>query len=224
LYTKHWIDGGFLFVDLFLNNKGNNAKSLIGELSYHEENLHFVSATMNQVLADANVPVFFKTLSEPGKVSVSAAVLGQDLTFTGSGLIATLKFEIGSGNANYVLSRVDIRNVNNRTISRPLPADGTVTHVEIPAAYSLAQNHPNPFNPFTTISFGLPKDTWVTLKVYNVTGQVVKTLLDQYQAAGFHQVDWDATNESGNRVASGIYFYRFETEDYAKTVKMTLMK
>lgn len=225
LSTKNWIDGGFLFVDVVLNNKTNQAKSLIGELSFDEEYLHFVSASMNQSLANAGVPVFFKALSGDGKVSIAAAVLGQELTFTGSGLIATLKFELGHAGATAVtLSRVDIRDVNNHKIARAVPINGTVTEIQIPATYSVAQNRPNPFNPNTTISFGLPKDSWVTLKVYNVTGQVVKTLVDQYQSAGFHQVDWDATNESGHRVASGIYFYRFETEGFAKTVKMTLMK
>ena len=89
----------------------------------------------------------------------------------------------------------------------------------IPEVFSLFQNYPNPFNPSTEISFGLPEDSYVTLKVFNALGQRVVTLVDGKREAGSYRVTWD-----GSGLPSGIYFYRLETEGFVKTRKMLLMK
>jgi hypothetical protein len=81
---------------------------------------------------------------------------------------------------------------------------------EIPKEYALEQNHPNPFNPSTAISYHLPVASLVTLKVYNLLGQEVRTLANEIQGAGFKSVDWNSTNNLGNTVSSGVYFYRIE--------------
>jgi len=75
---------------------------------------------------------------------------------------------------------------------------------EIPAEYSLAQNFPNPFNPSTTFSYGLPERSKVLLEVYNTLGQIVATLVNSEQKAGYGSVNWIAKNGLG----SGVYFYR----------------
>ncbi len=90
---------------------------------------------------------------------------------------------------------------------------------DLPDAFSLAQNRPNPFNPMTTIAFGLPKQTQVRLSIYNLRGQVVAKLADGVLPAGTHEVRWDARG-----VASGMYFYRIETPDFVETKKMSLLK
>ena len=105
-----------------------------------------------------------------------------------------------------------------------LPEAETVATVDVPATYRIEQNQPNPFNPETVIKYGLPSAVQVSVRIYNVVGQLVKTLVDDYQPAGQHQVVWNGTNENGERVASGIYLYRFVTPDYQKTLKMTLLK
>ncbi|MBL7073767.1 M6 family metalloprotease domain-containing protein [candidate division KSB1 bacterium] len=89
----------------------------------------------------------------------------------------------------------------------------------IPTSYQLCQNYPNPFNPVTTIVYGLPQYGHVTLKVYNILGQGVATLVDDYREAGYHQVGW----ESGG-MASGIYFYRLEVKGFSGTKKMLLLR
>ena len=114
--------------------------------------------------------------------------------------------------------------MNNEDVNTGTPSSGILANVDVPSKFSLEQNSPNPFNPLTKIAYGLPYAAQVSVKVYNITGQVVKTLVDSYQPAGRHLVTWDATNENGARVASGIYFYRFETAEFQKTVKMTLLK
>jgi hypothetical protein len=78
-----------------------------------------------------------------------------------------------------------------------------------PEVYALADNYPNPFNPETTIKYQLPEAGQVTLEVYNMLGQVVKTLVNnQFQNAGRYTLQWDATNNSGQALSSGVYFYR----------------
>ena len=88
----------------------------------------------------------------------------------------------------------------------------------MPSAYALMQNFPNPFNPTTTIRYDLPRATKVSLKVYDVLGREVATLAHDHLNAGHYQVQWNAN------VASGIYFYRLQTEEFVETKKMILLK
>lgn len=90
---------------------------------------------------------------------------------------------------------------------------------EIPITYSLAQNFPNPFNPSTTIQFLLPESGDVTLKIYNLLGEEVKTLIDEYKEMGNHSVHFNANN-----LASGMYLYRLQAGSFIETKKMILIK
>jgi hypothetical protein len=94
----------------------------------------------------------------------------------------------------------------------------------VPKDYQLTQNSPNPFNPSTEIDFALPKSAFVTLKVYNILGQEVITLVDKNLPAGTYRVRWDGTNGSGRSVSSGVYFYRIQTGNYLHTKRMLLLK
>ncbi|MDX9856317.1 MAG: FlgD immunoglobulin-like domain containing protein [candidate division Zixibacteria bacterium] len=94
----------------------------------------------------------------------------------------------------------------------------------LPNAFSIAQNYPNPFNPTTSIGFSLPAASHVRLVVYNSLGQEISVLADESLPAGSFTVDWDGTDHSGRRVASGVYFYRFETPQFSDTRKMLLLK
>jgi hypothetical protein len=90
---------------------------------------------------------------------------------------------------------------------------------EIPAAFSVAQNHPNPFNSSTVIHYFLPEPSFVSLDVYDILGQRVKTLVSSFQEAGTHQALWDAEGMS-----SGPYYYRIKAGDSVSGKKMTLIK
>jgi hypothetical protein len=94
----------------------------------------------------------------------------------------------------------------------------------VPTDYALEQNYPNPFNPTTTIRFNLPEAANITLKVFNVHGQLVKTLYSGELSAGSHQLQWDATNEPGQKVTSGVYFYQLQSRNFRQVRKMMLMK
>jgi hypothetical protein len=86
-------------------------------------------------------------------------------------------------------------------------------------SFFLNQNYPNPFNPKTTISFSLQRNVWIKLKVYNVLGEIVDILVDEYLSAGFYHYQWPVKN-----VPSGIYYCLLETEDYSKVKKMVLVR
>ena len=90
---------------------------------------------------------------------------------------------------------------------------------EAPAAFSVAQNTPNPFNPTTTISFNIPEAGNVTVDIFNVAGQRVDTVASDFMSSGSHTVTWDASGFS-----AGVYFYSVKTSNFTKTMKMTLLK
>ncbi len=94
----------------------------------------------------------------------------------------------------------------------------------LPATLQLSQNYPNPFNPATVISFQLPQPGDVHLVVFNLLGQVVRTLASQNYPAGLHQVRWDGTDQFGNQVASGIYYYRLAAAGMTRARKMKLLR
>lgn len=94
-----------------------------------------------------------------------------------------------------------------------------------PTTFKLTQNYPNPFNPSTTIMFDVPEDTHVSIRVYNVNGQLVRTLYEQDTSVGQHRVVWDAKDNNGRDVTSGVYFYRLEAPNkFTTTKRMMLMK
>jgi hypothetical protein len=94
----------------------------------------------------------------------------------------------------------------------------------IPRAYSLDQNYPNPFNTSTVIRFNIKHDGHVRLDVFNILGQKVKTLVDEYRHLGPQAADWDGTDAVGRVVPTGLYFYRLVTSDYTGVKKMVLLK
>jgi predicted GH43/DUF377 family glycosyl hydrolase len=100
-----------------------------------------------------------------------------------------------------------------------LGIQGKMTNSNLPIEFTLEQNYPNPFNPSTMINYQLTMTNEVELSIYNLLGERVTTLVNGRKRAGYHQVDWDASN-----MASGVYLYRLEAEGYVETKKMILMR
>lgn len=97
--------------------------------------------------------------------------------------------------------------------------------VETPGvALSLEQNHPNPFNPSTTVSYNLPAAGYVSCEIFDVTGRRVRTLISNVQTSGSHRIKWNGLNNTGERVVSGVYFYRLHAGKEELTRKMVLMR
>jgi hypothetical protein len=141
----------------------------------------------------------------------TVAVSGTTLTIT----------PVTIGDANVTVKASDA--ANNDFFAYTFPVNVGLVSVDggeiIPTEFSLAQNFPNPFNPTTNIKFGLPKESNVTLRIYNVLGEEVATLVNKVMPAGFHTVNFDAS-----RLTSGLYIYRIEADNFVQVKKMMLMK
>ena len=128
----------------------------------------------------------------------------------------------GNSNANAVpilLNNAnDIRNNFNPIVD---VADQEENHLN---KFTLHQNYPNPFNPTTTIDYALSANNHVTLKIYNLIGQEVRTLVNLYQVSGHHEAMWDGKDNHGQSVSSGIYLYRLQVGSQTITKKMTLLR
>lgn len=96
--------------------------------------------------------------------------------------------------------------------------------ISIPLTFMISQNYPNPFNPTTEIKYGIPHTEKVEIIIYNALGQKIKTLVSEKKEPGFYTVVWDATNDAGKKVSSGIYFYRIQAGKYRAMKKMALVK
>ncbi|MBD3226242.1 MAG: T9SS type A sorting domain-containing protein [Caldithrix sp.] len=143
---------------------------------------------------------------------------------------APLRIGYAAGRAHYegYLDNINIYNYPNAALT---PKDSTATAIdreknlaEIPNRYSLAQNYPNPFNPTTEIKFSIGRHEKVSLVVYNILGQEVRTLINDDMVPGEHKIAWNGTDDSGRRVATGVYIYKLKTDNFSKVKKMVFMK
>ena len=94
----------------------------------------------------------------------------------------------------------------------------------LPISYSLNQNYPNPFNSSTVLRYSVAKAARVRLDVFDILGRRVRTLVEEFQSAGTHDVTWDGRDAVGRAAASGTYFYRLTTGEYSESRKMILLK
>jgi len=126
----------------------------------------------------------------------------------------------------YYLNQIDLDGTTSRSqIVEVLLSPTAVAELALPTANALQQNFPNPFNPETMISFDLSGDQVVSLTIYDMAGQVVRTLVDaQPMTVGSYKQMWDGRNNSGAKVGSGIYFYQLRAGDFIAKKKMTLLQ
>ena len=94
----------------------------------------------------------------------------------------------------------------------------------LPSNFYLEDAYPNPFNPSTTIIFQIPRESWVTLKIYDILGKEVTTLIDGITTSGIHKVVFDSRNNTNGHISSGVYFYRLQVGEYSATKKLALLK
>lgn len=94
----------------------------------------------------------------------------------------------------------------------------------LPTSFAVSQNYPNPFNPTTTIDYAVSKQSFVSLKVYNLLGQEVKTLVAEEKSVGLHKAQWDGVDNAGVAVPSGMYLYKMVAGSFSETKKMMFLK
>lgn len=208
---------------LMLANNPGTIKALHCAVAFDPTVMALVGVTMNAALNNGPCPVFFDGRGRNNEVDISLAVLGGETTLGGSGELATITFRRLQPTAVRLdFAEVDVRDIENARISAA--SRGVTAPPAVPMTYDLSQNQPNPFNPMTHIAYQLPQAGRVTLQIFNIQGQTVRTLVDTYEPAGYHTVIWDGTDGSGRMVSSGVYFYRMTSGTFAATRKMVLLK
>lgn len=158
---------------------------------------------------------------------------GTGTTDDWTSLLTGLSFDLpasASRTEQFALFGVDTSQVSIDSLARLI--NRIVTDVRdipnasagLPRKFELGQNYPNPFNANTVIKFDLPQSSKVKLDIYNILGQKVKSLVDEKLSAGYKKVTWDGTNQNGKSVASGVYFYRLQTDKFIEARKMVMLK
>jgi hypothetical protein len=169
--------------------------------------------------------VFFGAVpAERGKLNLSIAALGVGVPFQGSGEVARIVVRKGIQNPVRVrLESIDIRNINNEQEELEVPAE--IETPFIPAISELLQNHPNPFNPKTTITYDVATSGKVTIQIFDVSGRLVHTLVNGHREVGRYHVDWDGKDTDGAPVRTGLYFYQMKAPGFEpRSKKMLLLK
>jgi hypothetical protein len=169
--------------------------------------------------------IFFGTVAgEHGQIDLCAAALGVNVPLDVSGEIAEIQVRHAAVQTPQVfITGGELRDLENRgtTVSGSKPG-GTPF---VPTVSAMFQNHPNPFNPITTITFDVATPGVVTIRIFDVSGRLVRTVTDGFRPQGRHSEVWDGRDDRGNAVHSGIYFYRMDAPGFrSPTKKMLLLK
>ena len=206
-------------VPLYLIN-GYNILSFEGLLTFNYEHLTFDSLEYSEFLDSFRVEIN----SNSGEIKFAGAGTLPDGK---EGIFSTLEFTVNENfDENETTISLDkirwneepvMQNVAVATLSKIVTIDDNIRG--IPNEFSLAQNYPNPFNPTTMISYQLPKSTFVNLSIYNVNGQLIETLVDKQQQAGYYSVSWNASS-----FCSGVYLYKIEAENFSDAKKCLIVK
>ena len=190
-------------------------------VNYDAETLEFVKVTSESSLLGETELAQPRIISKTeGTISVAAYGQTVDKGELDMSLIFRSTAEIEDGRLYFSEGELRDGNFAVNQVARL----GEVQIQTRPEAFALANNYPNPFNPETTIKYALPDPVDVRLEIYNMLGQQVRTLVAEPQNAGRYTVRWDATNESGHSLSTGIYFYRLVAGEFHKVEKMLLLK
>ncbi|MBD3162903.1 MAG: hypothetical protein GF346_10860, partial [Candidatus Eisenbacteria bacterium] len=177
------------------------------------------------------VPHFFKALPAAGEVDLNLALLGRDTAFGDQGAVMTVRFRaLRNGQVAVRLTESTVRDRNNAELlpqadsPRGIADRSVEAEIVLPTQFRLGEARPNPFNPRTLISFDLPRSVDVTLSIYDASGRVVRTLVDEAMPAGSHGVEWDGTDNAGRSVSTGVFFYQMSAGEFVSQKRMTLLK
>ena len=191
-------------------------------VSYDADKLEFVRAIGGESLLGEGELAAPRVITQVDGL-ISIAAYGETATEgeLGMSLVFRTTSEIENSFVEVTDSQVRDGNFAVNTVALPAPVQIQTR----PEAFALANNYPNPFNPATTIKYALPEASTVRLEVFNVVGQVVRTLVADHQNAGRYVVQWDAANDNGHSLSSGIYFYRLQAgSEFLEVKKMLLLK
>jgi len=224
------------------NDWGTDNRKAIGDCSWFFS--YNSSGLSNPVLTFVSAQVG-ETAGYTSSVAIIGGYIGvtTDLdtdNFDGSNLetvttyhIYTIRMDINdpAQHSNLLWNQIDtgIFNARDNPITVNYVGDGDIklpveSNREVITEYRLFQNNPNPFNPQTDIRFQMPIQAQVTIKIYNMLGKEIRTLIDGKREPGFYTVSWNGDNNIGKKVASGVYLYMIKANHFVQVRKMLLMK
>jgi hypothetical protein len=208
-----------------------NTKSHYGyglTLTYDPSKFELVDAVPaeNDMLkaTGGETPLFLTHTEEAGQVTLMNAVINGEAA-SGDGSIVTVNFRVlreFEDNARFEIAEGLV--FDPQQLSNPVVTLGALNVETTPTEFALLQNYPNPFNPETTIKYNLAEASNVQLRIYNIVGQVVRTLVGDRQSAGRYQVRWNGTDDRGVAVSSGIYFYQISAGKFQDVKRLMLLK
>jgi len=209
-YGETWSD------PLFINANPND--NVVDEDNHYDN--HYVSEFENMLPVNITFGETLEILSnEPGNYHAKLHFAFFDDNDYGSAAGQTTGGgELNGGKLRYAMLDLEFQ--------EPWVPEGTDADdsTVIPNVASLSQNYPNPFNPVTNISYEVKADADVTLEVYNIKGQKVRTLVDDFVVEGVYNTEWNGTDDNGSAVSSGIYFYKMKSGKFSAARKMILLK
>ena len=193
------------------------------DLNYDSELLSLSSDDITSLVNNMNV---YSKVIEPGIARVIMFSMQGERIMLGSENLAIIdiKFDAPySGQANVSISDLILAGENGLKIDGDCCSDYNL-NAGMPLETSLNKNYPNPFNPSTTIPFQINQNGYVSLKVYDMSGSLVKTLVSDYRDAGTYEIVWNGLNNDGQQVASGQYILQMSAPEYTNTLQMTFIK
>jgi len=204
-------------------SNGTNIYGFTGTINYDHTILNYDTLLLSDYLE--GYLIAFNELS-PGEIKIAASGNNPDGE---TGVFATMVFYVTDAFTEETsISITDLTWNEGEMIE--VAAEMTITYglgidgVAIPDVFALHQNYPNPFNPITRINYDLPEDALVNITIYDMMGRQVKTLINSEQTAGYRNIRWNATNNTGSPVSAGIYLYMIQAGDFRQTRKMVLLK
>jgi hypothetical protein len=214
IQSGHQID-----VPLLLTG-GENILSFEGLIKFNPEHLAFNEIVWSDLLDDFTIELN----EDNGNIKIAGAGSVPDGQ---EGLFATIHFTVDD-NFNEAETVVEVKklrwneeavmeNVASAILTNTVGINGDQSN--IPKEYALQQNFPNPFNPTTTISYQLPKSSFVKLAIYDINGRLVEILVNDQKNAGYYSINWNAVN-----ISSGIYIYKIEADEFRNVKKCLIVK
>ena len=202
---------------LYTNQLTGSIPSEIGNLT----NLVILGLVENQLTGE--IPESFESLSQLTMFGLSENYLSGNIPEFICNIFSNCElFDISSNSfcppyPSCILGEVGEQDTTN--CEQVSIIDGT-----LPVTYKLYNAYPNPFNPFTIISYDLPENTYVNLKIYDISGRVIRNLIDEFQNPGRKKVKWDGSNEQGRIMSAGVYLYTINRDGLIQTEKVILLK
>ena len=167
---------------------------------------------------DGEILFQYHDVEEPASVTVGIENAAED-----TGLLY-LYNEIYDATANEIQNQLAVKLTTKTPTLTDIRYGQNENGDVIPDSYALEQNYPNPFNPETRIRYSVPEAGFVSIRIFRIDGELIKTLENRDRLPGRYEVVWDGTNDHGAKVSSGVYFYRVQSNDFSSVKKMILLK